>query len=82
MERCQDPGCNKALRSVAIVGGERFYLQCDTCLEYFCQEHCEVDDDNGNCECDCCLETRMRREKGEEVSNECYARLNKVSEGA
>jgi len=63
MERCQDIYCNKRLIPIANVNEERFYLQCDTCLEYFCPDHCDVDDDDGTCECLSCIETRRRKER-------------------
>jgi len=54
--------CNKRMKSIFFDGKDYSYLQCDTCLEEICQDCCDVDDD-GNCECIDCIQTRVIREQ-------------------
>ncbi len=57
MAQCSD--CNKRLKPMAIIQGERFYYECDWCLEEFCDNCCTVDEDTGLCKCNTCAEQEI-----------------------
>ena len=63
--------CNKRLKPIAIIAGERFYYECDVCGASVCEKCCAVDYD-GACECIDCIQTRVRRK---------YNLLEKLKEG-
>ncbi len=54
MAQCSD--CNKRLKPTDIIQGERFYHECDWCLQEFCDNCCERDDDTGLTKCNSCIE--------------------------
>ena len=55
MEQHKCSVCGKRIKPMAIIQDERFYHECDWCLEEVCDDHCEIDDD-GKCKCQDCIE--------------------------
>lgn len=54
--KCSD--CGKRMKPIAIID-ERYYHGCDWCLEEFCDNCCEVDEDTGLCKCHDCIEQAL-----------------------
>ena len=54
MANCAD--CRKHMTPIFRDGNEYLYLECDWCLEEFCEKCCERDEDTGLCKCNYCIE--------------------------
>ncbi len=57
--------CNKKLTPTDIIHGERFYHECDWCLQTVCEEHSDIDEEAGTCKCtDCITQAIIDKENG------------------
>lgn len=54
MANCAD--CGKHMTFIFRDGNDYSYLECDWCLEEFCDKCCTVDEDTGLCKCNGCIQ--------------------------